>query len=157
MKKLELMAESQEISKSELARKIIEEELTNSTSNTVNNVIPYPRPILKMIFDVLDDKEKQKVILEINNYYDPFTTSEKFYHTSDQIVMMISKWLQNAGCEVNVMNVKLNKILTVHHEMNSNWSEITCVTVAHALETLDYTIVRTFSEQTWFKIEFSEV
>ena len=157
MKKLELMAETQEVSKSELARKIIEDKLSSSTSSTINNVIPYPRPILRTIFDMLDDKEKQKLILEINGYYDPFTTAEKFYHTSEQIAMLIAKWLQNAGCEVNVINFKLNKILTVHHEMNDNWSEITCVTVAHTLQTLDYTIVRTFSEKTWFKIEFSEV
>lgn len=157
LKKLELMAKTQGISKSELTRKIIEDKLTSSTSNTINNDIPYPRPILKTIFDILDESQKQIIILEINNYYDPFTKSEKFYHTPEQIVMLIAKWLQNAGCEVNVINFKLNKILTVHHEMNSNWSEITCVTVAHALQTLGYKIVRTFSEKNWFKVEFSEV
>lgn len=156
MKKLELLAESKEISKSELARKIIVDKLNDSLNEMLQNVVPYPQPLIKKIFDTLDESQKDNIILEFNHYYQPLVESAKFVQTPHEIVMLMNKWLKNAGCKVNLRNFKFHQIMDIHHFMGKTWSEVTCVTIAYGLSNLGYQIVRTFSEETWFKIEFTE-
>lgn len=154
--KLENIANSFDIEKSTMAANIVVNYLNDNWNAHLVNVICYPRPIVKRIVSTYNGEQINEVIKDITQYNKEMIESLKDSYTNDRIFRIFKKWLRNSGCEVITTSVNFKKILEVHHEMNKNWSEITCVTFANILMLLEKEIMRTFVSDDWFKIVFTE-
>ena len=152
--KLINIANSFDMEKSTMAASIIVNYLNDNWDAHIVNVIAYPRPIVKRIVALYNREQIEYVIKDIIQYNKDMIASLKNSYTNEKIFGIYKKWLRQSGCEVLTTSSNLKQILEIHHEMERNWSEITCVTFADILQSLDKKIERTFVSNDWFKIEY---
>lgn len=154
LKQLESVSESHGIAKSTMATNIIVNALMENLDEFLINHISYPRPILKKLFSLLDNDQINQMIMDINEYNQGIIQSSLHTNTPKKIINLLKKWMKKSGCEVSETTFQLVKILEVHHELEKNWSTITCVTMAFIIGELGFEIKRTFTAENWFKIEY---
>lgn len=154
--KLVNIANSFDLDKSTMAASIIVNYLNDNWNLHLVNVICYPRPIVKRIVSTYTKEQINDVTLDIIQYNKEIIKSLKVSYSNDKIFSIFKKWLKTSGCEVITTSINLKKILDVHHEMEKNWSEITCITFTNILELLDKKIEITFIGADWFKIIFTD-
>lgn len=152
---LENIAKSFGIGKSTLATNIIIKYLNDDWETLLINHISYPRPVTKKIFSLLDKSQIAQVINYMTEYNYSLIESSKNEYSNEKIINTFKEWMKHSGCEVSIRSFNLKNIIEVHHEMERNWSEVTCVSIAKILDQLDNNIIRTFIDDNWFKIEFS--
>lgn len=154
--KLENMASKYFLQKSTMASDIIVNVLNENLQELIINHISYPRPILKKIFSMMDKIELTKIIAHTNEYNKGIIETAMYLNSKESIIKILKKWMQKSGCEVNLSSSHSKNVLEVHHEMEKNWSIVTCATTSFIFEVLGYKILRTFPDKDWFKLEYTE-
>ncbi len=152
--KLQDLADSNGIQKSTMTANIVVNVLNENLEELLINHISYPRPIIKKLFTMLTPAQVDLVISDLNEYNKGIIESAKQLYPTYRIINLMRKWMKRSGCEVSITTFKLKKVLEVHHEMEKNWSIVTCTTTAYILQLLDNQIERTFVDENWFKIEY---
>lgn len=152
--KLENYANSLDSQKSTVAADIITKELNENLEEMMVNHISYPRPVIKRIFSRLDENQLSLIIADFNNYNRGILDSAKQDFSEQQIFTLLKKWFRRSGCEVKFTSLDEKKILEIHHELEKNWSTITCATTSFVLDVLGCNISYTFVAEDWFKIEY---
>lgn len=154
--KLENMAITCNVQKSTMAGNIIINVLNENLQDLIINHISYPRPITKKLFSMLNETQIDKLIMDLNEYNKDIIESVMHFHSPGKIIDMLKTWLKNSGCEINISSMHMKNVFEVHHEMEKNWSDVMCITIAFTLELLKKKVTRTFAAENWFKIEFSD-
>jgi len=153
--KLELLANSLNILKGTMATNIVENTLNENNQEFEINHICYPRPIIKKLFNELEEKQIILMVAHTNNYNRELIVSAKKYCTPEKILNDLKKTWKKYGCEIKTTRYDDVIVLEIHHELDKNWSKITSATTSFILELLDYKIKSTFVSEDWFKIEYS--
>lgn len=154
--KLENYANSHDSQKSTVAADIIVNALNENLEELMVNHISYPRPVMKKLFSRLNEDQLRLIIADFNHYNKGILKSASQDHSSQHILDLLRKWFRRSGCEVRFSSFDCKKILEIHHELEKNWSIVTCATTSFILGILDYKIELTFVDDNWFKIEYSE-
>jgi len=154
IKRLDEIADSHDIQRSTMASNIIVNYLNDSIDELLINHISYPRPIMKKLFSTLDKNQLNYIIIQNNEYNQGIIKSALQTYPPEKILEFIKKWFKKSGCEVNITSFRLVKSLEIHHELEENWSILTCATMVFILGELDFEVRRTFIENDWFKIEY---
>jgi len=152
--KLQNLADMQDSQKSTVASNIVTRYLNENIEELIINHISYPRPVIKKLFTLLNEDQIIKLISELNNYNNGIIKSARQNNSSNKILSLLRKWLKSSGCEVHLSLYGKQHNIEIHHEMEKNWSVVTCATITYILEILDCKIKRTFVEDSWFKIEY---
>ena len=152
--KLENLASSHDVQKSTMAANIVASALSENMEEFLINHISYSRPVTKKIFSCLSEPQVMVIISDMNEYNKGVIESSKHQYSTQQILNFLKKWFKKSGCEVSIMVIGECKVVVIHHEMELNWSKITCNTSSYILELLGNKIEKTFVEKDWFKIEY---
>jgi len=152
--KLELLANSLNIPKGTMATNIVENVLNENNEEFEINNICYPRPIIKKLFNELEEKQIVLMVAHTNNYNKELIVSAKKYCNPEKILNDLKKTWKKYGCAIRTVRFDDVIILEIHHELDKNWSKITSATTSFILELLDYQIKSTFVSDDWFKIEY---
>lgn len=153
--KLEAVSNSYTVKKSNMVTQIVENFLNENNQQFEINCMSYPRPIMKKLLTTLTEAQKITMIADMNNYNIEIIQSSKRVLTNEEIFDILKKNWKRCGCEVRVASFDKVRVLEIHHEMEKNWSIITCSTTTFILELLDNIIKNTTVTDNWFKIEFT--
>lgn len=152
--KLESYANSHGSQKSTIAANIVINALNENLEDLMINHISYPRPVVKKIFSRLNDDQLKLVIADFDNYNKGILKSAMQDYTPQQILNLLKKSFRRSGCEVKLSSFSEKKVLEIHHELERNWSVVTCATTSFVLGVLGYDVRLTFVDDNWFKIEY---
>jgi len=152
--KLQNLADMQDSQKSTVASTIVTSFLNENMEDLIINHISYPRPVIKKLFTSLSEEQIINLISEFNGYNKGIIKSARHNNSSTKILILLRKWLKSCGCEVHLSSYGKQQNIEIHHEMEKNWSVVTCTTITYILEILGYKIKRSFVEDSWFKIEY---
>lgn len=104
----------------------------------------------------MTDTQLQLIIAHLNEYNKWTVNASLEIFPKHKLMDLFRNWCKRSGCEYNISIVENRKILIIHHEMEKNWSVLTCAVVSYFLQLLSYKIEKTFVNGNWFKIIYSD-
>lgn len=155
--RLEILANSRDIAKSTMASQIIENVLNENNQEFVINHISYPRPVMKKIFTDLTEKQIILTIAHANKYNKEMIETAMRTCSQTKILNILKKQWKSYGCEIKNSTSNEKKTLEIHHELEKNWSLVTCASTCFILELLNKKIKHTSVYDDWFQIEYTQL
>lgn len=152
--KLENLANSGNIQKSTMASNLIIDMLNENVEELLINHISYPRPVIKKLFSLLTESQMTEILSDFNQYNTGIIKCAMQKYPNEKIFNLLNRWFRRSGCEVNCSSFNNKKYLEIHHELEKNWSIVTCASTSYILEVLGNEVTRTFVETDWFRIEY---